>query len=105
MKEAVKLGHPCTIKVTPTIADGIAVARAGELTCKIISEYVDEIVSVTEDEIAQSILFLLERSKVLAEGAGASPLAALLAGKIHEKGKNICCVISGGNADITLLKE
>lgn len=105
MKEAVKLGHPCTIKVTPTIADGIAVARAGELTCKIISEYVDEIVSVTEDEIAQSILFLLERSKVLAEGAGASPLAAVLAGKIHEKGKNICCVISGGNADITAVER
>ena len=105
MKEAVKQGCPCTIKVTPTIADGIAVARAGELTCKIISEYVDEIVSVTEDEIAQSILFLLERSKVLAEGAGASPLAALLAGKIHEKGKNICCVISGGNADITAVER
>ncbi|WP_300344574.1 pyridoxal-phosphate dependent enzyme, partial [Fusobacterium sp.] len=79
--------------------------RAGELTCKIISEYVDDIVSVTEDELAQSILFLLERSKVLAEGAGAAPLAALLSGKIKEKGKNICCVISGGNADITAVER
>lgn len=105
MLEAVKEGCPCTIKTTPTIADGIAVARAGELTCKMISEYVDEIVTVTEDEIAKSILYLLEKSKVLAEGAGASPLAAVLAGKIKAEGKNICCVVSGGNADINAVER
>lgn len=105
MKEAVAKGCPCTVKVSPTIADGIAVARAGNLTCKIISEYVDDIVTVTEDELAKAILFLLEKSKVLAEGAGASPLAALLSGKIKEKGKNICCVVSGGNADITAVER
>ena len=61
--------------------------------------------TVTEDELAKAILFLLEKSKVLAEGAGASPLAALLSGKIKEKGKNICCVVSGGNAYITAVER
>lgn len=106
MMEAVREGHPCTIKTSPTIADGIAVARAGELTCKMISEYVDEIVTVTEDEIARGILFLLEKTKVLAEGAGASSFAAVLANKVKgESGKKICCVISGGNADINAVER
>ncbi|MFK4785273.1 threonine ammonia-lyase [Fusobacterium sp. MFO224] len=105
MMEAVREGHPCTIKTSPTIADGIAVARAGELTCKMISKYVDEIVTVTEDEIAKGILFLLEKSKVLAEGAGASTVAAVLSGKIKEKDKKVCCVISGGNADINAVER
>ncbi|MDP0494375.1 MAG: threonine ammonia-lyase [Fusobacterium sp. JB021] len=105
MMEAVREGHPCTIKTTPTIADGIAVARAGELTCKMISEYVDEIVTVTEDEIAKGILFLLEKSKILAEGAGASTVAAVLSGKIKDQNKKVCCVISGGNADINAVER
>lgn len=105
MLEAVKQGCPCTIKTTPTIADGIAVARAGQLTCEMIKDYVDEIVTVSEDDIARAILFLMEKSKVVAEGAGATPVAALLAGKIQEKGQNICCVISGGNSDINMIER
>ena len=105
MLEAVKQGCPCTIKTTPTIADGIAVARAGQLTCEMIRDYVDEIVTVSEDDITKAILFLMEKSKVVAEGAGATPVAALLAGKIKEKGKNVCCVISGGNSDINMIER
>ena len=105
MLEAVKQGCPCTIKTTPTIADGIAVARAGQLTCEMIKEYVDEIVTVSEDDIARAILFLMEKGKVVAEGAGASPVAALLGGKIKEQGQNICCVISGGNSDINMIER
>lgn len=105
MMEAVREGHPCTIKTSPTIADGIAVARAGDLTCRMISEYVDEIVTVTEGEIAAGILYLLEKGKILAEGAGASTVAAVLSGKIKEKNKKVCCVISGGNADITAIER
>lgn len=105
MMEAVREGHPCTIKTSPTIADGIAVARAGDLTCRMISEYVDEIVTVTEGEIAGGILYLLEKGKVLAEGAGASTVAAVLSGKIKEKNKKVCCVISGGNADINAIER
>ncbi len=105
MLEAVKQGCPCTIKTTPTIADGIAVARAGELTCEMIRDYVDEIVTVSEDDIARAILFLMEKGKVVAEGAGATPVAALLAGKIKEQGQNICCVISGGNSDINMIER
>lgn len=105
MMEAVREGHPCTIKTSPTIADGIAVARAGDLTCRMISEYVDEIVTVTEGEIATGILYLLEKGKILAEGAGASTVAAVLSGKIKEKNKKVCCVISGGNADITAIER
>lgn len=105
MKEAVAQGCPCTIKTTPTIADGIAVARAGELTCQMVREYVDDIVTVTEDEIARGILFLMEKSKVVAEGSGAAPVAAVLTGKVKEQGKNICCVISGGNSDINTIER
>jgi len=105
MMEAVREGHPCTIKTSPTIADGIAVARAGDLTCRMISEYVDEIVTVTEGEIAGGILYLLEKGKILAEGAGASTVAAVLSGKIKEKNKKVCCVISGGNADINAIER
>ncbi len=105
MKAAVEVGYPHSIKTSQTIADGIAVACAGNLTHKIITEYVDEIVTVTEEEIAKGILFLLEKSKVLAEGAGASPVAALLADKIKAENKNICCVISGGNADINAIER
>ena len=65
----------------------------------------DEIITVTEDEIAKAILFLMEKSKVVAEGAGATPLAAILSNKIKEKDKKICAVISGGNIDINLIER
>ncbi|MCB8565687.1 threonine ammonia-lyase, partial [Fusobacterium ulcerans] len=66
---------------------------------------VDEVVTVTEDEIARAILFLMEKSKVVAEGAGATPLAAILAGKVDCKGRKTCAVVSGGNIDVNLIER
>jgi threonine dehydratase len=91
------------VKVKPTLADGIAIRRVGEKTFPIIGKKVDEILTVEEDEIASAILMLMERKRVVAEGAGATPLAALLSkgGKIREK--EVVLVISGGNIDVHLL--
>ncbi|WP_297488459.1 threonine ammonia-lyase [uncultured Cetobacterium sp.] len=103
MAEAIKEDKVVEINSKPTIADGIAVRKAGCTTFEVIRECVDEIVTVTEDEIAKAILFLMEKSKVVAEGAGATTVAALLAGKIDVTGKKVCSVISGGNIDINLV--
>jgi len=91
------------VKVKPTLADGIAIRRVGEKTFPIIEKKVDEILTVEEDEIASAILMLMERKRVVAEGAGATPLAALLSkrGRIGEK--KVVLVISGGNIDVHLL--
>jgi threonine dehydratase len=78
MARAVEQHHPVTVDPATTIADGIAVRRAGDVTFPIVEKYVDEIVTVDEDEIASAILVLLEREKTLAEGAGATALAALI---------------------------
>jgi len=86
-----------------TIADGIAIKKPGELTTKIIGELVDDLVTVSDDEIAHAIFLLLERAKTLVEGAGAVGLAAVLSGKINVEGKNVVVVISGGNMDMTRL--
>src|SRR6202044_1605568 len=77
MKAAVAAGKPVTLDSAKTIADGIAVRRAGERTLPLVQKYVDDIVTVEEEEIANAILLLLEREKTLAEGAGAAALAAL----------------------------
>ena len=86
-----------------TIADGIAVRKVGELTLELALEYVEEMVTVDDEEIARAILRLLEKQKVLAEGAGAVGIAALLHGKTTLRGKKVAVVISGGNIDVTLL--
>ena len=91
------------VKVRPTLADGIAIQRVGEITFPIIQEGVDEIVTVEEDEIASSILLLMERKRIVAEGAGAAPLAALLSKRLKTRLKKIVLVISGGNIDFHLL--
>jgi len=91
------------VKVKPTLADGIAIQRVGEITFPIIQKGVDEIVTVEEDEIASSILLLMERKRIVAEGAGATPLAALLSKKLKTRLKKIVLVISGGNIDFHLL--
>lgn len=88
-----------------TIADGIAVKQPGENTFKIISEYVDEIVTVTEDEISSAILALIEQQKMVAEGAGAVSVAAVMFNKVPVKGKKVVCVVSGGNIDVTILSR
>ena len=105
MKAAVEHGSPVTLPVATTLADGIAVRRAGELTLPLVKKYVDDIVTVEEEEIASAILLLLEREKILAEGAGAVPLAALLNGKTKFSGKRVALIISGGNLDVTILSR
>jgi threonine dehydratase len=106
MAEAFEQHHPVTIDPATTIADGIAVRRAGELTFPVVQRYVDEIVTVDEDEIASAILVLLEREKTLAEGAGAAALAALVQGKTSiPHGSHTAVLVCGGNIDVTLLSR
>jgi threonine dehydratase len=105
MKVAVAEGKPVTIHASATIADGIAVRRAGELTLPLVQKYVDEIVTVDEEEIANAILLLLEREKTLAEGAGAAALAALLNRKLPLVNKKVAVLVGGGNIDVTLLSR
>ena len=94
-----------TLSSISTFADGIAVKTPGENTFKIISQYVDDIVTVTEDEIATAILALIEKQKLIAEGAGATPVAACLFDKLPLAGKKTVCVISGGNIDVSILSR
>jgi threonine dehydratase len=106
MVAAIHEGKPVTVEAATTIADGIAVRRAGTLTYPVVAEYVDEFVTVDEDEIAAAILMLLEREKTLAEGAGAAALAALLQGKTSlakRRGVRVGVLVCGGNIDVTLL--
>ena len=86
-----------------TIADGIAVKEPGKLTFDTCSSYVDEIVTVTEDEICAAILKLIESEKMVAEGAGATSVAAVMFNKVPVKGKKTVCIVSGGNIDVTIL--
>ncbi len=103
MKAAVLEGKPVTLNSAKTIADGIAVRRAGERTLPLVQKYVDDIVTVEEEEIANAILLLLEREKTLAEGAGAAAIAAVLNRKLPLKGKRVAVLVCGGNIDVTLL--
>ena len=105
MAAAVEAHHPVTVEPATTIADGIAVRRAGELTVPVVERYVDEIVTVDEDEIASAILMLLEREKTLAEGAGAAGLAALLQHRTSLDGTHTAVLVGGGNIDVTLLSR
>ncbi|HXX57315.1 MAG TPA: threonine ammonia-lyase [Thermodesulfovibrionales bacterium] len=91
------------IPPSSTIADGIAVGRVGEKTFAIIEHYVDDMIVVSEDSIAMAILFFLERKKLVVEGAGAVPLAALLENRERFRGRRIVLVVSGGNIDFTLI--
>jgi threonine dehydratase len=103
MKVAVEKGKPVTLESAKTIADGIAVRRAGEKTLPLVQKYVDDIVTVEEEEIANAILLLLEREKTLAEGAGAAAIAAVLNRKLQLREKRIAVLVCGGNIDVTLL--
>jgi threonine dehydratase len=103
MKAAVAEGKPVTLDSAKTIADGIAVRRAGERTLPLVQKYVDDIVTVEEEEIANAILLLLEREKTLAEGAGAAAMAAVLNRKLSLAGKRVAVLVCGGNIDVTLL--
>jgi threonine dehydratase len=105
MKAAVAAGKPVTLAPAATIADGIAVRRAGDRTLPLVQKYVDEIVTVDEEEIANAVLLLLEREKTMAEGAGAAAIAALINRKIEMAGKKIAVLVCGGNMDVTLLSR
>ncbi len=88
-----------------TIADGIAVKEPGTLTFETCSQYVDDIVTVSEDEICAAILHLIESEKMVAEGAGAASVAAAMFGKLPIEGKKTVCIVSGGNIDVTILNR
>jgi len=117
VKVALSQGKPVTLPSAVTIADGIAVRRVGVRTLPLIQKYVDDIVTVEEEEIANAVLLLLEREKILAEGAGAAALAALVNRRIPmirdsrtgdstargKTGKKVVAIVSGGNIDVTLL--
>lgn len=106
MQQAVKAHHPVTLEPSTTIADGIAVRRGGEVTFPVVEKYVDEIVTVDEDEIASAILTLLEREKTLAEGAGAAGLAAMLQKRTSLPAfTRTAVLVGGGNIDVTLLSR
>ena len=95
----------CSTKYVNTIADGIAVMNPGKTTVQLIQENVDEMVSVSDSEIAATILLLLEREKQVVEPAGAASLAAVLNGKIDVAGKRVVCVLSGGNIDVSFIHK
>jgi threonine dehydratase len=101
---SLKAGKPVEVKVNPTIADGIAVARPGKLPFEIIKKYVDKVVTVSEDEIAKAMLAVMERSKLVVEAGGVVGVAALMAGKLKLKGTT-AIVLSGGNIDPLLLQR
>ncbi|MDN4479090.1 threonine ammonia-lyase [Demequina lignilytica] len=97
-------GHPVTVERTPTIADGIAVARPGAHTFPIVRDLVDQVLTVGEDDLARAVLTLLERTKLVVEPAGAAPVAAILAGLIEASGPTVA-LVSGGNIDPLLLQR
>ncbi len=106
MKDSIEAGEIRVAKSAQTIADGIAVKRPGEVTMPFIKEFVDEIVTVTEDEIASGIAHCVQNVKLVVEGAGAAGIAALLAGKINVKKDDVVCtVLCGGNIDGNLLSR
>ncbi len=88
-----------------TIADGIAVKEPGDLTFELVDKYVDDIVTVNDDEISTAILTLMEQQKLVVEGAGAVAVAAVLFNKLPLEGKNVACLLSGGNIDVTILSR
>lgn len=105
MKNALSQGNIEELAGVSTFADGIAVKKPGELTYEICKDYVDEIVTVSDDEISAAILALMEQHKLVTEGAGAVAVAAAMFGKIDLKGKKTVCLLSGGNIDVTILSR
>ncbi len=105
MEQSIRQGRPVELGSVATIADGIAVKRPGDLTFQLCREYVDEIVTVREDEIASAILALMEVQKTVAEGAGATPVAACMFKKVDTTAGKTVCVVSGGNVDVTTLSR
>ncbi|MBE6763743.1 MAG: threonine ammonia-lyase [Ruminococcaceae bacterium] len=105
MVHALQEGKPDALPAAKTIADGIAVKKSGELTYQLCRDYVDEVVTVTDDEVSSAILTLIEQQKLIAEGAGAVAVAAVLFNKVPVEGKKVVCLVSGGNIDVTILSR
>ena len=105
MFESVRKGEAVTIKTCATFADGIAVKTPGETTLQLVKKYVDDVVTVTEDQIAAAILRLLERQKLITEGAGAVSVAAAMFSNLPLEGKKTVCILSGGNIDVNILSR
>lgn len=105
MVNSLSEGHVVNLTTSSTFAEGIAVKKVGELTLKHCQNCVDEVVTVTESEIALGVLEYIERAKMVVEGAGAAPLAAVLAGKIDVRGKTTVLAVSGGNIDVTTINR
>lgn len=105
MYNSVQDGSIQRLDSVSTIADGIAVKEPGVNTFEIVSKYVDDIVTVSDDEISAAILALMEQQKLVSEGAGAVPVAAAMFNKVPVKGKKVVCLISGGNIDVTILSR
>jgi threonine dehydratase len=104
VKPSFEAGSPVDAHMSPTIADGIAVKRPGEVTLPILRQYVDEIVEVSDDEIARGIFFASQNNRLVVEGGGAATLGALLAKKVDiSPDEKVCVVLSGGNIDANLL--
>ena len=105
MAESFHRGDWYASDTASTFADGIAVKNPGEITFQMVRKYVDDIVTVSDDEIAAAILNLMERQKVVAEGAGAVPVAAAMFDKLPLAGKRVVCIVSGGNIDVNILSR
>lgn len=105
MERSIAEGKSIHLDSVATIADGIAVKEPGSLTLQLVNKYVDQVVTVTDDEISAAILALMERQKLIAEGAGAAPVAAVMFDKLPVKGKKVVCLVSGGNIDVTTLNR
>ncbi|MBQ3133842.1 MAG: threonine ammonia-lyase [Clostridia bacterium] len=105
MRDALVNGKIESLPAVRTIADGIAVKRPGDNTYEIIREYVDEVVTVTDDEVATAILALIEQQKLITEGAGATAVAAAMFNKVPIRGKKVVCLLSGGNIDVSILSR
>ncbi len=106
MKRSIEAQDKLTLASANTFADGIAVKHPGDLTYELVNQYVDGIVTVSEDEIAAAVLFLIEQRKLVCEGAGAVSVAAMIYDKIPElHGKTVCCLLSGGNIDVNILSR
>lgn len=105
MAESLVNKRRCTLSDVSTFADGVAVKVPGEQTFKLCEEFVDDIVTVTDDEIATAILTLMEQQKLVSEGAGAASVAAVMFGKLPLEGKKVCAIVSGGNIDVNILSR
>ena len=105
MVNSVRQGKQITLDTVATFADGIAVKHPGDLTYEIVSKYVDDVITVSEDETAAAILTLMEKQKVVSEGAGAVSVAAAMFNKLPIEGKNVVCLVSGGNIDVNILSR